>query len=150
MIFDSADELIERPGNVLLGWIVVPDGPADYRDYDEGDDRNTGLHVVLSIWGKLECESFEIFGFREGCYDGVIKALRMIVNHSEGSLAINCGTPDTLKKKFAGRVMRATEGRKDSTLIQHAEGPQVDFFVTTHRIFNGLLVPGERWGIKDY
>ena len=142
--------MIDRPVNLLFGLIVVPDDPANHRDYDEGDDRNTVLHVVLSIWGKLECESFKIFGFGEGCYDGVIKALRMIVNHSEGSLAINCGAPDTLKKKFAGREMRATEGRKDSALIQHAEGPQVDFFVTTHGIFNGLLVSGERWGIKDY
>jgi hypothetical protein len=73
----------------------------------------------------------------------VIKALRMVVNHSESSFAINSGTSDTLKKKFAGRVMRATEGRKDSTLIQHTEGPEVDFLVTAHGIFNCLFVSGE-------
>ena len=73
----------------------------------------------------------------------------MVVNHSEGSLAINSGTPDTLKKEFSGRVMRATEGRKDSTLIQHAEGPEVDFLVTAHGIFNCLFVSCERWWIKD-
>lgn len=58
VIFDSSDKLIDSPVNFLFGLIVVPNKSANHCDYNEGYDRNTGLHLILSIRCKLEGETF--------------------------------------------------------------------------------------------
>jgi hypothetical protein len=97
----------------------------------------------------LEGESFKILCFGQGCNDGVIKALGMAVDHPQGSFAVNGRALHAVEKEFSGCVMGTAECRENSTLVQHAEGPEMDFLVSTHGVLNGLFIPGEGWGIEN-
>jgi hypothetical protein len=117
VIFNGSDELIDGPFDLLFGLVVVPKIPSKNGDQNENNKSDAGLHAKLSIWSKLKSEPFQILRFRQGCNDGVVKSLKMIVDHPKGSLPVDGGTLHAIEKKLASCVMGTAEGRQDATLI---------------------------------
>ena len=58
------------------------------------------------------------------------------------------GVNNHVVKQRRRDVVRARKGREHSTWGEHAQGAQVNFFITTHGAIDGGASAGETWWIE--
>ena len=101
------------------------------------------------LFGDLEGESFEVFGFGDDRDNGMIRGLTVDLSPAQDLVSVEGCVQDNVLESQCVHMVRAAEGGQCAAGTQELQGTQVDLFVSIQRGFHRVAVPGERGGIQN-
>lgn len=115
------------------------------------DGHSTGdfLFLYPFLFGDLEGESFEVFGFGDDRDNGMIRGLTVDLSPAQDLVSIEGRVQDDVLEGLCVHMVRTAEGGQCAAGPQELQGSQVDLFVSIQRGIHRVTVPGERGGIQN-